>query len=90
MLQALAAVTLLAFLPGSAWSFALLPELSRIARLVASVALSIALMVLALYLGSAVAGINVSGAHAIWWSLALTLAGAALWLHRRAAGHRLV
>jgi len=84
--QAIAGVALLAFVPGYVWSRALLPSLDRIERFVTAVGLSIALMVLALYLGSAVASINVSATHAVWWSLALTLAGAAVWASRRRHG----
>lgn len=78
---------LLAFLPGWVWARVLMRSIStRIERLVASVVLSIALVVLALYLGNVVAGVPVSGRSAIGWSLVLSLAGAGLlaspWLHK--------
>jgi uncharacterized membrane protein len=82
--RAVGGIVLLALLPGWVWSLLLLPTLGRMDRLVVSIALSIALMVLALYLGSAVAGIAVTATHAVWWSATLTLAAwAALGLQRR-------
>lgn len=76
--RALAGIALLAILPGWVWSRALFPALARLERLVLSVALSVALLAIALYVGNVVLGVRLSAAAAILWTAALVLAGWAL------------
>lgn len=72
VLRAAVAIGLLAWLPGYAWTRALIPRLTRVERFVLSVTLSVALVTLALFLGNVLLGIRVSGAHAVWYSLFFT------------------
>lgn len=74
---------LLAFVPGYVWTRILLPRLSRIETLVVGVTLSIASLVLLLYLGNIVFGIPIKPATALLDALALTAAGLAVPLARR-------
>lgn len=82
VLRALAGAVLLAWLPGYAWTRVLLPELSRLERFVYSVALSVVLVVLFLYLGNVVFGMRVSPVNGVWGALAITAAGFATPLAR--------
>lgn len=75
-LRAVAALALLGYVPGRIWVAILLPALrSRIERLVASIVLSVSLIVLALYLGNVAARVPVGARAAIGWSVAFTLLG---------------
>lgn len=87
-IRAILALAFLGVVPGWVWTIVLLPSMRGIAeRIVASIVLSVAMLVLCLYVGNLVAGIPISGAAGIGWSLALTLAGLGLLtaphLHRR-------
>jgi len=70
-MRALAAIVLLAWLPGYAWSRVFLRQIEGVERLVLSVALSICLVTLALILGDLLLGIDVSGRSAVLYALAL-------------------
>ena len=75
VLRAIVAVALLAFAPGYAWSLVLLPRVaSRVERFVLGVGLSVAILVLALYVGNVALRIPISGATALVESALLTAA----------------
>jgi uncharacterized membrane protein len=81
--RALAGALLLAFIPGYAWARVLLPERAGwAARLVTSVGLSIALVILGLSVADAALGVRITAVHSVWLSLALTLAAVAIPLAR--------
>lgn len=82
-LGAFLAVAILAWLPGYVWVRTLVRGVDRLERFVLSVAVSIALLVLTLYLGNAVFGARISAANAIWYALALAAAPAGVVVARR-------
>lgn len=82
VLQAAAGALAVAWLPGYVWSRVLLPDLSRLERGFTSVILSVALMVLGLYLGNKLLGVRIGPFQAVGLSLAITLAGIAFPLGR--------
>lgn len=83
ILRAIVGLVLVAWLPGWAWTRALVPDLDALQRALFSVGLSVALITLALYLGNVVLGIRVEVATAVAWSVGLTLAGLAAGAWRR-------
>lgn len=88
VLRAGVALFLLAYLPGRVWTAVLLPELrGRLERAVVSVVLSVCMLLLALYIGNATAGVPIDARAAIGWSVVLSILGAGIlmgpWAHRR-------
>lgn len=78
--RALAMTFILAFLPGYLWMRVALPEVRGLTRFTLSIALSIAMVVLMLYMGSYLFDARVSGAHAVLDALAISLAAVAFHL----------
>lgn len=83
LLLAILALTVLAWLPGHMWVRAFVRGIDALERFVLSVALSVALLILALYLGNVVFGVRISAANATWYALALAAAPAGVILARR-------
>jgi uncharacterized membrane protein len=77
VLRAVAMTVILCFLPGYAWMRVTMPEVRGIARFTISIVLSLAMVVLALYMGSYLLDARVSGAHAVLDALAISLAAVA-------------
>lgn len=73
--RTLGGLIILCLLPGWAWGLVLLPNLRGLAKFVAAVGLSVVIVTLAAFLGSTTLEVQISAAHAVWWSLALTAAG---------------
>lgn len=82
VVQAVVGLALVAFVPGFALLRATLPRVrGAAATLVGAVALSIASLVLVLYTANVTVGLAVSGTHAVWVALAITVAaGSAAWV----------
>lgn len=84
MARAVVGAVLLAYLPGDAWGRVALPGARGIERIVLSVGLSLALMVLLLYAGAVALRMTLTPTHAVWLSLGTTLMAWGLLLGRRA------
>lgn len=82
-LRAVVAIAILAWLPGYAWTRALLPRLAPIERFVLSVALSIAAITLALLVGNLILRIPLGGPLGIGAALLLAAMGALVEFSRR-------
>lgn len=75
LLRAAAGLVVLAWLPGYVWVRAALPGMEGVARHVAAVALSVAMVTLALYGGNVLLSLPVAGSTAIWYALAFAALG---------------
>lgn len=83
--RAVVGAILLAWLPGYVWTRLLVPGLRALERFLFAVGLSVALMVLALYLGNILLEVRVTPVHAVWWALFLTSIPLAVFGFRRVA-----
>lgn len=83
VVRAVLGAAVMGYVPGRLWVAVLMPGARGVERFLASIVLSVALMVLALYLGNVLLHIPVTGGSALGWSAGLSLLAAGILLAPR-------